>query len=348
MFWQFFWQREWLVWSWPGAAIILGTVWCQVQLDVIVNAWFGSFFDLLQKALEKPGNVTADEFYASLWNVSQINFVSMFLSTTVGFFTKHWLFRWRQALNDGSADYVRCWYQNRHIEGASQRVQEDTARFAALIDNLGVALISSLLTLMAFMPILIDLSKLITIFPLVGEVHNGLVYLTIIWAVFGTVMIALVGVKLPGLKVQNELVEAAYRKELVLGEDRAERADMQVCDSLFDGIRTINFRIYLNYTYFDAAKWCYLHFGGFIPYLALGPTIVAAGFTYGQMQQITHAFGKVEGSFQFLVRSWSTIVDLISVHTRLTAFEVASYDGKDTDKGIPLKDSIELNTVLEV
>jgi peptide/bleomycin uptake transporter len=39
------------------------------------------------------------------------------------------------------------------------------------------------------------------------------------------------------------------------------------------------------------------------------------------MQQIVRAFGRVEMSFQFLVRSWSTIVELISVYKRLRAFE---------------------------
>ncbi len=39
------------------------------------------------------------------------------------------------------------------------------------------------------------------------------------------------------------------------------------------------------------------------------------------MQQIVRAFGRVEMSFQFLVRSWGTIVELISVYKRLRAFE---------------------------
>jgi peptide/bleomycin uptake transporter len=48
---------------------------------------------------------------------------------------------------------------------------------------------------------------------------------------------------------------------------------------------------------------------------------VAGVITLGVMQQITRAFDRVEGSFQFLVLSWSTIVELISVYKRLRAFE---------------------------
>jgi peptide/bleomycin uptake transporter len=53
----------------------------------------------------------------------------------------------------------------------------------------------------------------------------------------------------------------------------------------------------------------------------LGPTIVAGAITLGVMQQILRAFDRVESSFQILVNSWSTIVELISIYKRLKAFE---------------------------
>ena len=40
---------------------------------------------------------------------------------------------------------------------------------------------------------------------------------------FGTVLLMVVGNKLPGLQFNNQKVEAAYRKELVYGEDYEER-----------------------------------------------------------------------------------------------------------------------------
>jgi peptide/bleomycin uptake transporter len=39
------------------------------------------------------------------------------------------------------------------------------------------------------------------------------------------------------------------------------------------------------------------------------------------MQQIIRAFGRVESSFQYLVNSWTTIIELISIYKRLKAFE---------------------------
>ena len=70
---------------------------------------------------------------------------------------------------------------------------------------------------------------------------------------------------------------------------------------------------------------------GYVPYLALAPTIVSGAITLGFVQQITRAFGRVENSLQYLVRSWSTIVELISVWKRLSEFEARlNYNPEET------------------
>jgi ABC-type long-subunit fatty acid transport system fused permease/ATPase subunit len=43
--------------------------------------------------------------------------------------------------------------------------------------------------------------------------------------------------------------------------------------------------------------------------------------TFGILQQILTAFSQVSGSFQYLVNSWATIVELLSIYKRLAAFE---------------------------
>ncbi len=48
------------------------------------------------------------------------------------FFVSHYVFRWRTAMNDY---YTAHWEQLRHIEGASQRIQEDTMRFAKTVEK---------------------------------------------------------------------------------------------------------------------------------------------------------------------------------------------------------------------
>ena len=83
----------------------------------------------------------------------------------------------------------------------------------------------------------------------------------------------------------------------------------------------INLLLFLNIEaakeYFDIAKWSYLQFTMILPYIMMGPTIVSGVITLGILQQILRAFGKVEESFQFLVNSWGTIVELICIYKRL-------------------------------
>lgn len=207
----------------------------------------------------------------------------------------------------------------RNIEGASQRVQEDTMRFATIMEGLGVPVVDALMTLIAFLPVLWGLSQYVTELPLVGAIPHPLFVALIFWAAFGTGLLALVGIRLPGLGFLNQRVEAAYRKEPVCGEDDPSRAQPPTVAQLFSNVRRNDF--YFHYMYFDVARGLYLEGDNIYVNIILLPTIVAGKITPGLWQQSLTAFGQVSGSFQFLVNSWTTIVELLSIYRRLRAFE---------------------------
>ncbi len=318
MFRSFFADRRWMHWSLLGSAIILGVTWYKVQLDVRINEWFGDFYDTLQVALAEPGAVTFPDFLAKCLSFAEIAGLYIVIAVLLEFFVRHYVFRWRTAMNDY---YMSYWGQVRHIEGAAQRVQEDTMRFARIVEGLGVAFMRSVMTLIAFLPLLWSLSEHVTELPWLGAIDHSLVWLAIVSAAAGTVLLAVVGIKLPGLEFNNQKVEAAYRKELVFGEDHEDRAQPETVGELFFNVRRNYFRLFKHYLYFDIAKWSYLQFSVIVPYIMMGPTIVAGLITLGVLQQILRAFDRVESSFQFLVNSWGTIVELISIYKRLKAFE---------------------------
>jgi peptide/bleomycin uptake transporter len=315
--------HRWSRWSVWGSALIVFLLWFQVQLDVMINGWFGTFYNMVQQALGKPGSVTLEAFFGQLWTFGWIAMVYITTAVLTAFFTSHYVFRWRTAMNEF---YVEHWQRLRHIEGASQRVQDDTQRFADTVEGLGSSLVQALMTLIAFLPILWGLSSYVKELPVVGPVPQALVFVAVIWAALGTGALAAAGIRLPGLTFRNQRVEAAYRKELVLGEDDARRAEPPTLRSLFADVRANYFRLYANYLYFNVVRYGYLQAGVLIPYIALAPTIVAGGLTLGVMTQTTRAFGRVEESFQFLVRSWTTIVSLLSIYKRLRAFEATLAD----------------------
>jgi peptide/bleomycin uptake transporter len=327
MFRSFFGSKEWALWAWGGSALILAVTWYQVQLTVKLNDWYGAFYDHVQKILSKPGSGTLEAFYAQLWSFGEIAGIFIVVAVMLGFFIKHWIFRWRTAMTDY---YATHWHKVRQIEGASQRVQEDTAMFSRIMQGLGVSFMRSIMTLIAFLPILWMLSAKVTELPLVGKVDQGLVWVALLSAIGGTTMLALAGIKLPGLEFNNQRTEAAYRKELVIGEDNADRAQPPTLRELWAGLRSNHFRLFAHYLYFDVAKYVYLQSAVLFPLIALAPTLVAGAITLGVMQQILNAFDKVENSFQYLVNSWETIVELISVYKRLRAFEKAIDDAGDS------------------
>ena len=315
---KFFISKRWYPWSIAVSLIILISTWYQVQLDVKINKWFGDFYDTLQKALTTPGSVTETEFIAYLFTFAKIAGLWIIIAIATGFITSHWVFRWRTSMADYYHDQ---WQKARLTEGASQRVQEDTLKFARIMEGLGVGLLDSIMTLAAFLPILWGLSKQIHVLPWIGEVNHALVWVAILSALGGTLLLASVGIKLPGIEYDIQKEEAAYRKELVLGEENPIRAAPPTIGQLYSRVRGIHYKSYFHYLYFNAFKWSYFQGMVIVPYLALAPTIVTGTITLGFVQQITRAFGRVEGSLQYLVKSWSTIVEFISVWKRLSEFE---------------------------
>jgi peptide/bleomycin uptake transporter len=316
--WMVFSPHPWAPWSILGSALILFTTYFQVQVSVAINSWYGPFYNMVQAALSKSAPVTIEQFYGEVLTFAWIALVAVTVGVVTRFFVSHYIFRWRTAMNDF---YMANWPRLRTIEGASQRVQEDTMRFSTTVEGLGVNLISAVLTLLAFLPVLAKLSSNVTELPLIGSIPYPLVLAAVIWAVIGTGALALIGIRLPGIEFFNQRVEAAYRKELVLGEDDPARADPPTASALFSDIRRNYFRLYLNFMYFNIGRIIYLQTDVIFPYLLLAPTIVSGKITLGIMNQILNAFAQVRTSFQYLVNAWSTIVELISVYQRLRAFE---------------------------
>lgn len=319
---NFFKLREWLVWSWGGLVTIILSSYMLVQLDVMINEWFGSFYDGLQKALGTPGAVSLGEFYGYMWEFGLIAGAYVILAVSLAFFTSHWCFRWRTSM----ANYYHA-HWNGKIEGASQRVQEDTLKFARLTEKLGSGVLEALMILFSFIPILFTLSKQITYLPIFGEVDGSLVWVAVMTALGGTVVLSIVGGKLPGIEYGIQKREAAYRKRLVHMEDD-EDISPESLGNLYDRVRKVHYKSYLHYGYFNVAKFSYLQGMVLVPYIAMAPTIVAGVVTLGFVSQISRAFGKVAESLQFIIRSWGDIVELMSVWKRLSEFERGIRDGK--------------------
>ncbi len=310
-------NRRWYWWSVVGSVTIIEFVFFNVQINAWLNDWYGSFYDLIQTAISAPNTVSLDEYLGQIATVVVVLVPAITAQVLNLFFDAHYVFRWRRAMN---FYYMANWQQIREIEGASQRAggypellqhrRESRPEPDRLGDDAPRVPAAALGTVPAGEGTAVDRT---------GRWRAGVG--GAISAIFGTVLLAAVGVKLPGLQFQNQRVEAAYRKELVFGEEDPTRAQPPTVRDLFRNVQRNYFRIYLHYTYFNVARYAYLQGSTFFPYIAMGPSVVTGAITFGIFQQVLQAFGQVSDSFRFPVNSWTTIINLISIHQRLRGFE---------------------------
>ena len=315
---KFFTEKKWFLWAYLGSAIILSSLWITVQIDVMINEWFGEFYDMIQKALGAPNAITMDEYTGGLWSFAKLAAIAIALGLATSFLTAHFLFRWRASMVEF---YHSVYEKARTIEGASQRVQEDTVRFSRIMESLGTALIESIMVLIEYFPLLMGLAVGIPIMWF-GDWEYGLVTGALIWAVGGTILMIVASwfLGLVGIEYDLQKREASYRKILVIAEDDGTVRPKDI-DELFEGVRKINYKNYLYYLYFNIVRLAYLQANVLVAYVILAPAIVAGVMTLGVMQQIIRAFGRVEGSLQYLFKAWPTIIELESVYKRLMEFE---------------------------
>jgi len=331
---SFFLEKKWRLWSWGGLLLLIVSLWFQVQMTVAINTWYKKFYDLLQNAgdyVDKPQE-GIKLFFSQLISLDYIlngfegdlsfvviAFPYIFLAIFTGWFTRIYGLRWREAM---TFNYIPKWQAvESEIEGASQRIQEDCNRFARIIESLGLQVIRAFMTLIAFIPILWTLSDKVDI-PILRDIEGSLVWFTLIVSLGGIVISWFVGIKLPGLEYKNQRVEAAFRKDLVLGEDdKKNYAQTETLLELFTGIRFNYHRLYLHYGYFDGWMTTYDQFMIIAPYLIMGPGLFTGLITLGVLMQVSNAFSRVHGGFALFLHNWTTITELRSIWKRLSEFE---------------------------
>lgn len=148
---------------------------------------------------------------------------SILVYPTLRIVSNYWAASWRFALME---HYVAHWHATkRPVEGASQRVHEDTQRFAKGITWIAGDLLDSVSILLSFSPLLAQVGAEVP--PpgyRKGEVGGYWLMLFVWGSSFGGICIsAFLGRHLVQLEVNNQVHEARLRRDLVLVETAYER-----------------------------------------------------------------------------------------------------------------------------
>ena len=331
---SFFASKNWAMWAYGGGLLLFSSLVLQVSLTVAFNSWYGRFYNLLQTSDNFKDNPTEgiEQFFLQLTSLSYVfnnfkgepsfvvlAFPYIILAVFTSWFTSIYGLRWRQAI---TFNYIPRWRNvEEEIEGASQRIQEDCFRFAKIVESLGLQIARAIMTLIAFIPILWGLSSNVGN-ELLKDINGSLVWVALIVSVGGLAISWFVGWYLPGLEYNNQKVEAAFRKDLVLGEDdKINHAQPEKLWEIFLGIRFNYHRLYLHYGYFNAWMNTYDQVMIIVPYLIVGPGLFTGLITLGTVVQVSNAFQRVHGGFALFLHNWTTITELRSIWKRLHEFE---------------------------
>ena len=314
---SFFKKREWFIWAYGGLTLILSLLVSQVYLDVLFNNWYKEFYDILQTATDRD----LSEFWDSIIKFLYIALPYVTIYAFTNWFTRLWAFRWREAI---TFSYMPYWKStDAKVEGASQRIQEDCKEFARIVESIGLQVVKAIMTVIAFVPILWILSSNVVV-PFLKDISGSLVWVCLLLSFGGIIISWFVGIKLPGLEYNNQKVEAAFRKELVYGEDdRVKYAGMNMIMKLFTGVKINYHRLFLHYGYFDLWSIWYRQLFVIVPFLIMAPGLFTAAYTLGIMMQVVNAFGEVKDAFSVFLYNWVKINELRSIYKRLSEFEKA-------------------------
>jgi peptide/bleomycin uptake transporter len=312
LFKSFFLSKKYFVWAWLGGIFLFALVLAQVYLTVLLNDWYRQFYDALQKAEDIA------LFWKLITNFAWLAFPYVFIAMFSFYVAQHFAFRWREAI---TFYYLPIWKNTSSaIEGASQRIQQDTYEFAKALESLGLGLFKAILTLISFIPILWGLSTKITI-PFLADIEGSLVYVAFLTSIGGMIISYFVGIKLPSIEYHNQRLEAEYRKNLVYCEDDRKFASSETLFELFLGLKANYIRMFNHYSYFSLWSNLYQQTMIILPYLVMAPSLFSGVITLGFITQTGNAFGKVNDSFSYLIDRWTDITKFLSVLKRLKEFE---------------------------
>ena len=150
--------------AWIGLLVIVGHAIVHGLIKYWLNQWYKDFYDLLQTAgaLAARESVAPEEWadarahvYEGLVDFCKIAAVSVIVMPLARFVRSSWALQWRVALGNA---YLSCW-ETPAIEGASQRLHEDTYKFSRGIELFLSVGLDSVITLSVFSPILVQLGR---------------------------------------------------------------------------------------------------------------------------------------------------------------------------------------------
>jgi putative ATP-binding cassette transporter len=322
--------------KWAGRGLLAAVITIElavVFLNVLFNRWNNVFYNALQERNQAVFTYQIGYFcvLAAIWIALKV--YQLYLN--------QWLqIRWRRWMTDRylggwlhDANHYRMQLLGDAADNPDQRIAEDTQRFVEQTLQLGIGLLSAVVTLASFVFILWGLSNdaPLHLFGMEIAIPGYLVWGALIYAVLGTTLTHLIGWPLVGLNFQQQRYEADFRFNLVRARENAEQIALlhgepvertrllsrfgMVVGNWMDIMQRTKKLTAFTATYSQASV--------IFPYVLVAPAYFAGKVQLGGMMQTASAFSSVQESLSFFITSYRTLAEWQSVVARLGGFEAS-------------------------
>src|ERR1700709_2597640 len=218
-------------------------------------------------------------------------------------------------------------------DNPDQRIADDVKLFVERTLDIGIGLLSSVVTLASFVVILWGLSaeSPLHVFGREFAIPGYLVWGALIYAVFGTVLTQWIGSPLVNLDFQQQRYEADFRFNLVRVRENSEQiallqgegAERTRLSERFGHVIENWYAIMSRTKRLTAFTASYSQAAVIFPYILVAPAYFAKKVQLGGLQQTASAFGSVQTALSVFVTIYRTLAEWRAVVARLDGFETS-------------------------
>jgi putative ATP-binding cassette transporter len=307
-------------------AAVIGLSLGLVYLNVQFNTWYNDFYNVMQEK-------RAAEFWPLIGWFTFLAFVYIWAAVYRLYLRQMLEIEWRKWLNErylqnwlGERAYYKLQLLARSTDNPDQRIAEDLRLFVQLTLQLGLGLLSAVVTLVTFVAILWTLSGALEIAGF--SIPGYMVWAALVYAVLGTWITHKIGKPLIGLEFDRQRVEADYRFALVrLRENsegvalyRGENEELGNFRERFAGVITNWWNIMRKQKQLGFFTISYDQLAIIFPLVVASPRYFSGAIGLGGVMQIASAFGQVQSSLSWFIDAYTLFAQWKASVDRLTGF----------------------------
>lgn len=309
------------------AMLALGGI---ITIQVRWNEWSLGFYNALQ-------TLDAEAFGFRVIELLMLD-IAFIACTMLKFHVQQkLLINWREKLTAAFLDkwldsqrYYRSRFHSVTYDNPDQRIAEDCKIFVEQTLELGLNLLQAVILVVLFSMIMWRISGPLA-FSVAGHsvtIPGYMLWLALIYAVIGSSMAHWIGKPLIGLNFLQQRREADFRFGLTRLREDAENVAL----ARGQGWESKHLlgqlgQLLANYAKLVRSKKqllginaAYERFAFTLPLLLVAPRFFSREIQLGQLTQIASAFGEIQGSLSFLIRSYPEIAEWRATKTRLCSF----------------------------